>query len=333
MEEVQFAAVLSGEHPTFPLEELRALCAPHDFQLSLFSRRMAIIGGANEPWAENAASRIALSHALLKVHCIARSRDELDDAAREFSHQHVGEKAAVRTMWMDGRESARIAAEIGSILSEKMQIDLSHPDVEVRIIEDEGKWLLATVMGRVDRKKIDARDGRNRIFSTPVSLRSRYARAFLNVCGVFEGCTLIDPFCGTGGILIEAALLGAKITGCDVDQRMIEGTRRNLQQFGIGSFKLRRMDIGSIGELGEFDFAVTDLPYGRSSSLHGEDIVSLYSRAMKSFEDILPSGGKLGMIVPDVSLIRRRDSFRTVTAIQQRVHRSLTRNFVLLERL
>lgn len=41
--------------------------------------------------------------------------------------------------------------------------------------------------------------------------------------------TLLDPFCGTGVVLQEAALMGLQLYGTDVDARMIDYTRGNLE--------------------------------------------------------------------------------------------------------
>ena len=50
----------------------------------------------------------------------------------------------------------------------------------------------------------------------PSSLHPRLARAFVNLTGISKG-ELYDPFCGAGGILIEAALCGFIAVGSDID--------------------------------------------------------------------------------------------------------------------
>lgn len=41
--------------------------------------------------------------------------------------------------------------------------------------------------------------------------------------------TLLDPFCGTGVVLQEALLIGYSVTGTDIEPRMIDYTRQNLE--------------------------------------------------------------------------------------------------------
>ena len=70
-----------------------------------------------------------------------------------------------------------------------------------------------------------------RPFFKPVSLDPRIARAMVNLAHPHtpDGRpALADPLCGTGGVLIEAALLGVHSHGSDLDEEMVEGTQRNL---------------------------------------------------------------------------------------------------------
>jgi hypothetical protein len=46
--------------------------------------------------------------------------------------------------------------------------------------------------------------------------------------GALPGEWILDPFCGTGGTLIEAALIGCREAGTDADLEMIAGSRKNL---------------------------------------------------------------------------------------------------------
>jgi len=42
------------------------------------------------------------------------------------------------------------------------------------------------------------------------------------------GQTLLDPFCGTGVLLQEAALMGYNVYGSDLEARMVDYTAQNL---------------------------------------------------------------------------------------------------------
>lgn len=60
-------------------------------------------------------------------------------------------------------------------------------------------------------------------------LPPKLAQILINLCGDKpEASTLLDPFCGTGVVLQEAALMRYNVIGSDLSERMVEYTKRNL---------------------------------------------------------------------------------------------------------
>ncbi len=60
-------------------------------------------------------------------------------------------------------------------------------------------------------------------------LPPKLAQILINLCGNKpKGSVLLDPFCGTGVVLQEAALMGYAVMGSDLNERMVEYTKRNL---------------------------------------------------------------------------------------------------------
>jgi tRNA G10 N-methylase Trm11 len=61
-------------------------------------------------------------------------------------------------------------------------------------------------------------------------LPPKLARIMVNLARVPKGGTVIDPFCGSGTVLMEAALatVAAKIIGSDIDARQMTDTQTNL---------------------------------------------------------------------------------------------------------
>jgi len=55
----------------------------------------------------------------------------------------------------------------------------------------------------------------------------KLAQMVVNLAGQPVGKTIYDPFCGTGGILTEALLMGYKVFGSDVDGEVAEQARKN----------------------------------------------------------------------------------------------------------
>ena len=52
-----------------------------------------------------------------------------------------------------------------------------------------------------------------------------------------KGELLLDPFCGTGGSLMEGGLIGARVVGTDVDWNMKNGAAINCEYLGIKDYK------------------------------------------------------------------------------------------------
>jgi tRNA G10 N-methylase Trm11 len=69
------------------------------------------------------------------------------------------------------------------------------------------------------RPKRDARVG---------MLPPKLAQTLINLANPEPGSTVLDPFCGTGVVLQEAALMGYNIYGTDLEPRMIDYTAENL---------------------------------------------------------------------------------------------------------
>lgn len=60
-------------------------------------------------------------------------------------------------------------------------------------------------------------------------LPPKLAQILINLCGPLPaGARVLDPFCGTGVVLQEAILMGYKAYGTDLEQRMIDYTKKNL---------------------------------------------------------------------------------------------------------
>ncbi|HWZ65717.1 MAG TPA: hypothetical protein VNX65_02880 [Patescibacteria group bacterium] len=68
-------------------------------------------------------------------------------------------------------------------------------------------------------------------------LPPKLAQIMINLAQAKPDNVLLDPFCGTGVVLTEAALLGLRLQGSDLDSRMIDYTIANLdwlsQTYGI----------------------------------------------------------------------------------------------------
>ena len=103
-----------------------------------------------------------------------------------------------------------------------------------------------------------------RPFFRPVSLEPRLARAAVNIAAGINDGYVIDPMCGTGGILIESAITGRRTLGIDFDPVMVDGTKQNLQWAGVEA-EVKRDDATRFELPNDIAAIVVDPPYGRNS--------------------------------------------------------------------
>ena len=138
---------------------------------------------------------------------------------------------------------------------------------------------------------------------------------------------VLDPFCGTGGLLLEAVSIGLRPIGLDRDRRMILGFRASLR--GAGDGALGVADAGRLPLRGASVHGIaTDPPYGRAASTRGEPIASLYERTFRAFRDLLPPGAHAAVVLPNEAMIDlASEHLERIEAHALRVHRSLVRHF------
>jgi tRNA (guanine10-N2)-dimethyltransferase len=171
-----------------------------------------------------------------------------------------------------------------------------------------------------------------RPFFRSVVVPRRRARCLVNLTGIRPGQRLLDPFCGTGALLVEAALLGAAAFGSDVDRAMVTGCHANLSFENVVA-DVRRIDARTLGDWGlVFDAVVTDLPYGRSASAHGVQLPDLFRAFLDAAASVVRDGARVVVMAP-AGLPEPSDTLFDVAAVlRERVNRSLTREIWVLYR-
>jgi tRNA (guanine10-N2)-dimethyltransferase len=231
-------------------------------------------------------------------------------------------------------DSKPILELIGDLFTKNKIVNLEDPELIIRVIITDDFTHVGLNVAEINRSEFEKRKVQNRPFFSPISLHPKLARALVNFSQIKRGDTLIDPFCGTGGILIEAGLIGIKLIGCDIEDKMIEGCNKTLNYYNINKVKLIKTDIGDIENyVTEVDSIVTDLPYGRATTTKGEDIESLYNRAFLNFSKILKKDHIAVIVSPNKDLYSiGKKYFSLIDHHEIKVHRSLTRHIGIFKR-
>lgn len=324
---------LSGEHPSLPIAEALWCCHAECGPISVLDRGPGyLIVSMPDEAVRPIGERIALTHRIGE-HLLSCDPKEAVRAAAGIELPEGTVAVRVRRQGTNFQEvdCNRLAADIGRVLARGRKVDLFEPEVEVRVILSDRAHLYINRY-EVDRSGFEARKVAERPFFSPISLHPRYARALVNLTGVKRGQRLLDPFCGTGGILIEAASIGVKAVGSDISPEMVEGCKENMRHFGLEWDELTEADVGAIDEVfDDITVVATDPPYGRSASTRREPIDDLYSRAIPAISRTLRPGGGAGIVLPR-PCPQRHDGLELRGSFEQRVHRSLTRHYCLFTR-
>ena len=160
--------------------------------------------------------------------------------------------------------SIDVQRRAGAALYERyrLAVDLTGFDREVRV-DVRGQRCLVSV--QLTRDPLSRRQ--QRLYNPGAALKANVACALLRLAGVERG-RLLDPFCGSATIPIEAARLrpGLEIEASDYSPRAVEGARTNLEAEGLESrvaLACRDMaDLPGLHPAGRFDALVTNPPFG-----------------------------------------------------------------------
>ena len=216
---------------------------------------------------------------------------------------------------------------IGEFLKSEGKVSFKAPDFIILAFFAD-KWYICKQEFVKNSRELESRRAPMRPFFSPVTLHPKFARFMVNISGTKRGDTVLDPFCGTGGILLECLFLGRNVIGNDASFVMVKGARLNLKYYGFTS-EIYCNDIRNLKIERKVDAVITDMPYGRSSPVKG-DIESLYAISFKKFSEFLKPGGYCVIILENLNWLNLNESLEVINIISMQVHRSLIRNYVTL---
>lgn len=161
---------------------------------------------------------------------------------------------------------------------------------------------------------------------TPTTVQSKLARAMINLTSAVTG-TIVDPFCGSGAILVEATSMGLKAKGYDIDYFAVEKAKKNIAHFKSDAV-VEHNDFQNLNE--NWEFVVTDLPYGKNSLLSDAredlyiDFIEVLKRNLTGIAVLMyPHYSNFHQYVVD---------FNIICEIEIPIHKSLTRKIIVLSK-
>jgi len=229
-----------------------------------------------------------------------------------------------------GVDTQTAERRLGQVFVDRgFEIDLSNPaqTLVALFTDDVGVlgWEVAS-----SRREYGERAPTDRPFFQPGSMDPLLARAVNNLAGVEAGDLVLDPMCGTGGLLIEAGLLGARPIGIDAQEKMVRGAETNLRSELDGPVLVARGD-GTALPLPDdsVDAVVFDAPYGRQSKVETHGLEELVRGALREAHRVAPRA----VLVADRSYenLIHEAGWNLLETHVRPVHRSLTRYVHVLE--
>ncbi len=228
------------------------------------------------------------------------------------------------------------------------KVDLDNPKTPLTFFFDKNKVYCGLLLREISNN-FDKRKSHLRPRPSPTSLHPKLARAMVNLTGIkYNGETIADLFCGSGGIPLEAGLMGFKTVANDINKKMLWKTLVNLRYYKIKDCRLMKKDILKISD--KFDYVVSDLPYGLNSSVYYKnsqrkgkikvknnkkmikELENFYLRILLKLKKIAKK--KIILIFPHFVNYRKlikKSGLKLKNEFSIYVHKSLTRRIVVLE--
>ena len=293
------------------------------------------------------ANRLAYTKKVYQFLFESNEKD-IKNKIEEFDWQSIYKKDfAVRISGKDqfNLKEKTLASHIWNKLNNpKVNLDNPKTHIEFFMIKDK---IYATKLIKDPHHTFESRKAHKRPERHPTALNPKLARAIINLAGAKK--SIMDPFCGAGGILIEAGLIGLKPIGYDLYKIMVEKSEKNLKHYKIKNYKLVNQDALKIK--GKYDYIITDVPYGLNSAIWKKvgkenkkiplkqddrkkgikNLEGFYLEFLKNLKKIMKI--KAVVIFPnyvDYKKLVKKANLKIEKEFSQYIHKSLTRKILVL---
>jgi len=338
--------VISGEHPTLPKAELKAVLEAEkcQFQTVKTVPKLMIVK-APRSCLEVVSSRSAMCR-ISGIHILECSNDRasIEKAITETdlsSFLECGDSFSVRVVKAgavpDKRSSEALEAFVGKTINQNVHnisVDLVKPTKTLLGVVHGGYFILGLETYRRQAGSFASRRPRKRPIFHPSTMPPKLARCMVNLARPKRGDVVLDPFCGVGGLLVESSLIGCRTLGCDIGLKKIQGSLTNLRYFGLEPSGMILADARVL-PFGKVQAIVTDPPYGTAASTHGSTTEGLFRQFLDEAHEIISAGGCMCIGSPkklEIDSLGKDAGLDLVEAHEIYVHRSLTREIAVFRK-
>ena len=308
---MQYLLLLSKENLRLAKEEAISIANTKDYKLT---QNYLILKTKKKDF-----SRLAFTKKIFKILFITQTNN-LPKKIKTFNfNKYCKKDFAVRS------NITKKEKEISSLIHERLKnpkVNLNSPKTQFEFFFINKKVISCLLLHKTlsfEKRRPHLRPG-----FAPISLHPKLARAVVNLTRIKPKQTLLDPFVGTGGILIEAGLINCKLIGSDISKEMLKKCRLNLKIFKLKA-KLIQEDATKIKI--SVDAIATDPPYGKASPIKNKN---LYTDFLNNAYKILKPKQYLVIITPNIKV---KSKFKIIKTIDYYVHKSLTRKIIILRKV
>ena len=342
---MELLCIQSQEHPQLPIAELKAVmdCENIAANVDVITEGLVILKDIDSEkcgdYYHILTKRLGYTHEVHEI-IVTSSVEKLnEDVSSVDWSQYIDETFAVRVKRFHSKiDTVATERKIGSLILENcdnIKVNLKKPKSLIRVVAFEDIVYVAIEKIKLNKKHFEETKPHKRPFFYPGSMSPKLARCMVNLARVKEGDLVLDPFCGTGGILIEAGIIGCKVVGSDIYWKMKNGTAINLEHYGITDYRTFNLDVRELKMYEKVAAVVTDPPYGISTTTGDVDGENIIKEFYKSIYDNMKDDAYLCMASPhfiDLKPMVDEVGFEIVEQYGIKMHRSLTRIISLIRK-
>ena len=332
---------VSGENIELAKAEVAALSRILSSDLKLFwMGRLGILEGANDI-SRFILDRAALTHRAGRILYETDSLESLiETVPRDFWMNKLDSNDTfnVKTLSINTEHSLDerllVERELGTHIKTTTgaRVSLRNANYQVLVILSDTKVLVCKSTDSQLRSELRKRSPGKKSFFHPSMMNSSLARVMCNLAEIKADDIVLDPFCGGGGILCEASYLGAFSLGLDLNWKLLQGAKKNLEEIG-SRYSILQADAQAL-PIKSVDCIVTDPPYGRSSSTRGVRSTALVEEVLKRLDSIIQSKGEhvciCGSTEMSLPQLIRNYGLHIGQDLRIRVHSGLVREIVTI---
>jgi tRNA (guanine10-N2)-dimethyltransferase len=294
-----YFAQVSGENPELAVAEIEALAKQWTSNIAIrWLGRVAILQAKTSP-VEFLLERAALIQRAGNLLGEFTYEESIIDGISDDCWKNnivSSDTFSVRTLCIESKYDQQKRIEIERKLGAHVRnvtgaiVSLKFPNTQILVIIVANRFLVCRSTESKLRPSLRAREPGKKPFFHPSMMNSTLARVMCNLAEIKSGSTVLDPFCGGGGILCEASYIGASVIGIDRNWTLLKGAILNLSKittnFSVIQGDALHLPVQTVNHI------VTDPPYGRSSSTRGAESRKLFDSLLRRAPDILHSGGE-----------------------------------------